>query len=136
MKSITEPMPRRRFLQSVGFVAGATMLPAAFSARVFAEENLVIAGPKVPDIKPTRLAEHVFCIVSPWGFPSAENQGMMSNVTFVNTEKGVIIIDSGASRQIGEMALRQIRQLTQCLFMRMRKPSRPSRPGKVSSGAT
>ncbi|OZB77883.1 MAG: MBL fold metallo-hydrolase [Halothiobacillus sp. 13-55-115] len=89
------------------------MLPAAFSARVFAEENLVIAGPKVPDIKPTRLAEHVFCIVSPWGFPSAENQGMMSNVTFVNTEKGVIIIDSGASRQIGEMALRQIRQLTQ-----------------------
>ncbi len=112
MKSITEPMPRRRFLQSVGFVAGATILPAAFSARVFAEENLVIAGPKVPDIKPTRLAEHVFCIVSPWGFPSAENQGMMSNVTFVNTKKGVVIIDSGASRQIGEMALRQIRQIT------------------------
>lgn len=105
-------MPRRRFLQTFGFVAGATMLPTTYASEVFADEKMVIAGPKVPDIKPTQLSENVYCVVSPWGFPSVENQGMMSNVTFVNTKKGVVIIDSGASRQIGEMALRQIRALT------------------------
>lgn len=112
MKPSRKAMPRRRFMQSMGLLAGATMLPAAYSARVFAEEQMVIAGPKVPDITPTQLSKNVYCIVSPWGFPSAENQGMMSNVTFITTQKGVVVIDSGASRQIGEMALRQIRQVT------------------------
>ena len=106
-------LPRRKFMQTAASVAGFALLPAAYANQVFATEQLVIAGPKVPDIAPTRLAERVYCIVSPWGFPSVENQGMMSNVTFVTTQKGVVVIDSGASRQVGEMALRQIRQITQ-----------------------
>lgn len=105
-------LPRRRFIQTAASVAGFAILPIAYSEQVFAAEQLVIAGPKVADIAPIKLAELVYCIVSPWGFPSVENQGMMSNVTFVTTQKGVVVIDSGASRQIGEMALRQIRQIT------------------------
>ncbi|MHB8920936.1 MAG: MBL fold metallo-hydrolase [Halothiobacillus sp.] len=106
-------LPRRRFLQTVGTAAGFAVLPLAYASRVFAEENLVISGPKVPDIVATKLDEQVYCVISPWGFPSAENQGMMSNVTFITTQKGVVVIDSGASRHIGEMALRQIRKITQ-----------------------
>lgn len=106
------PGQRRRFLKTVGGLAGFATLPLSYSSRVFAAEQLVIAGPKVPDIAATRLAENVYCVVSPWGFPSVENQGMMSNVTFVTTRKGVVVIDSGASKQIGEMALRQIRKVT------------------------
>ncbi|HUX81999.1 MAG TPA: MBL fold metallo-hydrolase [Halothiobacillus sp.] len=106
------PAQRRRFLKTVGGLASFATVPLAYSSRVFAEEQLVIAGPKVPDIAATRLSDNVYCVISPWGFPSVENQGMMSNVTFVTTRKGVVVIDSGASKQIGEMALRQIRKVT------------------------
>lgn len=73
----------------------------------------MIEGPPMPDIPATWIADNLYVIVSPWGFPSEENQGMMSNVTFAITEKGVVVIDSGASLQIGRMALRQIRRFTE-----------------------
>jgi ribulose 1,5-bisphosphate carboxylase large subunit-like protein len=37
---------------------------------------------------------------------------MMSNVTFVVTSAGVVILDSGSSLQIGQMAIRMIRRVT------------------------
>jgi glyoxylase-like metal-dependent hydrolase (beta-lactamase superfamily II) len=46
------------------------------------------------------------------GFPTEENQGMMSNVLFVVTSVGVVVIDSGSSLQIGQMAIRMIRKVT------------------------
>ncbi len=104
---------RRRFLRNIGVTAGLAAAPLSWSSRVFAEEKLVIEGPPMPDIPATEITENVYVIVSPWGFPSEENQGMMSNVTFAITEKGVVVIDSGASLQIGRMALRQIRELTE-----------------------
>ncbi len=103
---------RRRFLRNLGMTAGLSAVPMSWASSVFAQEELVVEGPPMPDIPATEVAENVYCIVSPWGFPSVENQGMMSNVTFVITEKGVVIIDSGASLQIGRMALRQIRKFT------------------------
>jgi glyoxylase-like metal-dependent hydrolase (beta-lactamase superfamily II) len=51
-------------------------------------------------------------IFSPDGFPTPENRGMMSNVIFVVTSAGVVVIDSGASLQIGQMAIRMIRKVT------------------------
>lgn len=103
---------RRRFLRNLGATAGIAAAPLSWSSRVFANESMVVEGPAMPDIPATRIADNVYVVVSPWGFPSEENQGMMSNVTFVTTEKGVVIIDAGASLQIGEMALRQIRKHT------------------------
>jgi glyoxylase-like metal-dependent hydrolase (beta-lactamase superfamily II) len=103
---------RRRFLRNLGVTAGLATVPLSWSSRVFAEEELVVEGPPMPDIPAKELTDNVYCIVSPWGFPSVENQGMMSNVTFVVTEKGVVVIDTGASLQIGQMALRQIRKFT------------------------
>ena len=103
---------RRRFLRNLGATAGIAAAPLAWSSRVFAEESMVVEGPPMPDIPATWIADNVYVIVSPWGFPSEKNQGMMSNITFVVTEKGVVVLDSGASLQIGEMALRQIRKVT------------------------
>ncbi len=103
---------RRRFLKSLGGLAGLAVLPATYSEQVFADEVMVVKGPKVNDIAATQLSDKVHSVISPWGFPSAANQGMMSNVTFVTTSKGVVVIDTGASLQIGEMALRQIRKVT------------------------
>lgn len=100
---------RRQFLQSLGALA---VWPAVYASPAWAAVTESTQGAVVPNISPTIVAKDVYCIVSPWGFPSAENLGMMSNVTFLRTQKGVVVIDTGASRQIGEMALRMIRAHT------------------------
>jgi glyoxylase-like metal-dependent hydrolase (beta-lactamase superfamily II) len=71
-----------------------------------------IMGPPMVDIAPQQISKHVWIIYAPDGFPTPENRGMMSNVTFVVTSAGVVILDSGSSLQIGEMAIRMIRKVT------------------------
>jgi glyoxylase-like metal-dependent hydrolase (beta-lactamase superfamily II) len=71
-----------------------------------------IVGPPMVDIPPRQVSPHVWIIYSPDGFPTPENRGMMSNVTFVVSSAGVIVLDSGSSLQIGEMAIRMIRRVT------------------------
>lgn len=109
------PRPSRRHFLALG-AAGTAALAlgnqwttlSAFAAEV----NDFIRGPAVPDVAPTRLSEHVWMIWSKDGFPTPENLGMMSNITFVVSRHGVIVLDSGGSVQIGEMALRMIRSVT------------------------
>ena len=82
-------------------------------ARLLAQQAQdFIEGPPVKDIPAQQLSAHVWMIFSPDGFPTPENRGMMSNVIFVLTTAGVVVIDSGASLQIGQMAIRMIRQVT------------------------
>jgi glyoxylase-like metal-dependent hydrolase (beta-lactamase superfamily II) len=69
------------------------------------------AGP-MPDLPVSRVSAHVYMIHSPDGFPTPENRGMMCNIIFVIGDRGVAVIDSGASVQIGEMAVRQLRGVT------------------------
>jgi glyoxylase-like metal-dependent hydrolase (beta-lactamase superfamily II) len=68
--------------------------------------------PTVADIPAQRLSKHVWMIYSPDGFPTPQNRGMMANIIFVVTSVGVVVIDSGASLQIGQMAIRMIRKVT------------------------
>ncbi|MCE1242940.1 MBL fold metallo-hydrolase [Oryzomicrobium sp.] len=105
------PAGRRRFLGlAAGLAAGAALGP---SLSAFAEDmEMAVKGPPVRDIAPLRLTPRVWVIQAPDGFPTPENHGMMANVTFVSTGKGVVVIDSGASVQIGEMAIRQLKKLT------------------------
>ena len=87
--------------------ASLTELPAlALQASDF------IMGPPVADVPPTRLSRHVWMIESPDGFPTPENRGLMANIVFVVGPSGVVVLDSGCSLQIGEMALRMIRRTT------------------------
>lgn len=71
-----------------------------------------VEGPPVADIRPQQLSPHVWMIYAPDGFPTPENRGMMANIVFVVSSAGVIVIDSGSSLQIGRMALRMIRSVT------------------------
>ncbi|MEY3639778.1 MAG: Beta-lactamase precursor [Pseudomonadota bacterium] len=71
-----------------------------------------IEGPPVADIPARQLSPRVWMIYSPDGFPTPENRGMMANVMFVVTSAGVVVLDSGASLQIGQMAIRMIRKVT------------------------
>lgn len=114
MPLITPPMSRRRFLQlGASSLAAAGVLATAPQITAFAGDvGDFLRGPPVPDIAPTQLAEHVWVIYAEDVFPTPENKGMMCNVTFVVTEDGVVVLDSGGSLQIGEMAIRMIRTVT------------------------
>jgi glyoxylase-like metal-dependent hydrolase (beta-lactamase superfamily II) len=105
---------RRRFLRNgLGAAAAAGLATTWPEVSSFAADlEDFIKGPAVPDIAPTRLSEHVWMIYSKDGFPTPENLGMMCNVTFAITRKGVVMLDPGGSLQIGEMVIRQIRTLT------------------------
>ncbi len=106
-------MKRRYFLKSsvafAGMLGGGLAPWQAINA--FAREvDEFVRGPVVRDHPLRQISAHVWMIHSPDGFPTPENQGMMCNVTFVDTREGLVVVDSGASVQIGEMAIRQIRK--------------------------
>ena len=103
-------MKRRHLLMASAAMGGVALWP---EARLLAQQAQdFIEGPPVKDIPAQQLSAHVWMIFSPDGFPTPENRGMMSNVIFVLTTAGVVVIDSGASLQIGQMAIRMIRQVT------------------------
>ena len=103
-------MKRRQLLWASAAICGATLWP---EARLLAQQAQdFIEGPPVADIPAQKLSPHVWMIYSPDGFPTPENRGMMANVIFVVTTAGVVVIDSGASLQIGQMAIRMIRKVT------------------------
>ena len=103
-------MKRRQLLWASFAIGGAAMWP---EARLLAQQAQdFIEGPPVADIPAQQLSPHVWMIYSPDGFPTPENRGMMANVIFVVTSAGVVVIDSGASLQIGQMAIRMIRKVT------------------------
>ena len=106
-------MKRRHFFF---FATGLLALGAAEFApwqtmSAFAREvDDFVRGPAIKDHPLRQISKHVWIIFSPDGFPTPENQGMMCNITFVNTAKGLVVVDSGASVQIGEMAIRQAKK--------------------------
>ena len=113
----TQALPtlnRRRWLTwSGGAVLSGAALVTVPEVRLFAQQvQDFIAGPPVPDVAPQQLSPHVWMVYAKEGFPTPENQGLMANVVFVVTSAGVVVLDSGCSLQVGEMALRMIRRVT------------------------
>ncbi|WP_234262714.1 MBL fold metallo-hydrolase [Hydrogenophaga sp. NFH-34] len=110
----TVPWSRRRWLRAAAGMGGAGLALAAVpEVRLFAQQvQAFIEGPPVPDVPPEQLSPHVWMVYAKDGFPTEANFGMMATVFFVVTEQGVVIMDSGASLQIGQMAIRMIRTVT------------------------
>ena len=110
MSRLVSPL-RRRLLGATSLgLAGSSLWPEMQGFAQQAQD--FIMGPPMYDIAPQQISKHVWIIFSPDGFPTPENRGMMSNVTFVVTSAGVVILDSGSSLQIGEMAIRMVRKVT------------------------
>lgn len=113
----SHPQPqtgRRSFLRLAGgsalAVAGMAAVP---EVRLFAQQAQgFITGPRVPDVAPQQVSQRVWLIHARDGFPTAANQGLMANIVFVVTRQGVVMLDSGCSLQIGEMAICMIRTIT------------------------
>jgi glyoxylase-like metal-dependent hydrolase (beta-lactamase superfamily II) len=102
---------RRRTLLGLGLAVGAVALWP--DTRVLAQQvGNFLLGPAVPDLAPIQLSEHVWSIVATDGFVTEANRGMMSNISFVISSAGVVVLDTGSSLQIGQMAIRMIKKVT------------------------
>lgn len=79
----------------------------------------VLVGPvgaeEVPSpVRPqvVALGGQAYAFIGDMDVPNRKNQGLICNSAFIVTPKGVVVIDPGGSRQIGESLLREIRRLT------------------------
>jgi glyoxylase-like metal-dependent hydrolase (beta-lactamase superfamily II) len=100
----------RRSILTAAAVTGVGL--ARPMAALAIEAHDFISGSPVPDLPPVQLSPRVWMIQAPDGFPTPENRGLMANVIFAIGPSGVVVMDSGCSLQIGEMAIRMIRSLT------------------------
>ena len=77
---------------------------------------LSCTGAKAPPIEHdyllTKITDHVYVIEGPNQAPTRENQGFSNNPGFVLVHRGVVVIDPGASLQVGEMVLNKIASVT------------------------
>ncbi len=112
MQQPTTALSRRRLLRH-GALLGLGGLALSPPAQRFASAaSDFVRGPAVPDQPLERLSPRVAMVFAEDGFPTPGNLGMMANVVFVITSAGVVVLDTGASVQIGEMAIRRLRTLT------------------------
>lgn len=107
-------LTRRHAMAGAAAAAGlatnfSLCMPDAYAA---GDDEMRVQGPPVKDQPLQRLSPHVLMVEAPDGFPTPENQGLMSNVIFVTGKEGIVVIDSGASLQIATMAIRQLRTAT------------------------
>jgi len=107
------PLLSRRTLLGAAMSLGVGAMALWPDARLLAQQlgDFIEGGP-VPDIAPKQMSARVWTIFAADGFPTPENHGMMSNVTFVLTSAGVVVLDSGSSLQIGQMAIRMIQKIS------------------------
>ena len=103
-------MKRRHLLTACAALGAAAVWPEAHLLAQQVQD--FVKGPPVKDIPARQLSPRVWMVYSPDGFPTPENRGMMANIVFVVTSAGVVVLDTGASLQIGEMAIRMIRKVT------------------------
>ncbi len=63
-------------------------------------------------LKPAKINETIFALIGEIGGRTYENQGLNANYGVIVTNDGVILIDSGASKQGAELINQQVQRLT------------------------
>ena len=73
--------------------------------------TLAQAAP-LPAPKVQKINDRVYALLGPMEFPNKGNQGYMVNVTAIIGEKGVILVDTGFTDEIGKHLAKAIAKLT------------------------
>lgn len=74
--------------------------------------GLACADSKMPQARVVKINERVFALLGPLTPPSEQNQGYMVNSTVIVGDQGVILVDSGASDEVGSHLRKAIAKLT------------------------
>ncbi len=102
----------RRSLFKTALGASATLVGFSALKPLYASEAMDFKGPDVPDVAAIKVNDRCYYIPASGPLPTSYNLGFFSNPSFIITAEGVVVVDTGASVQIGEMLLRQIRKIT------------------------
>ncbi len=94
------------FGHAASILFGAVMALSALAARADAPPGAAYHP------RAEKVATDVYAIVGPLGQRSAENEGLNANYGFIVTSKGVILIDSGASRLGAQKLEAAVRMVT------------------------
>ena len=69
-------------------------------------------GQAFPEPRVVKINERVFVLLGPIQHANRTNQGYMINSTFIVGDKGVILVDSGASDEVGRHIAKAVRRIT------------------------
>jgi glyoxylase-like metal-dependent hydrolase (beta-lactamase superfamily II) len=69
-------------------------------------------GAALPEPKVQKINDRVYALIGPMGFPNKENQGYMVNSTAIVGDKGVILVDTGFTDEIGKLLAARVTKLT------------------------
>jgi glyoxylase-like metal-dependent hydrolase (beta-lactamase superfamily II) len=67
----------------------------------------------IDELSVTKVAENVYVLHGIIGVPDKDNKGFMSNSSFVVSDAGVVIVDTGGSLKYGEYLVTKIREITE-----------------------
>lgn len=70
------------------------------------------SSPAMPQPNVVKINDRVYALLGPLGPPSAHNQGYMVNSTVIIGEQGIILVDSGATDEVGRHLARAIAKLS------------------------
>lgn len=103
-------MKRRDLLKSA---LGLSVLGGLSALRpLYADASFTIKADPMFDVPFTKVSDRCYYILAKDPEPSPENHAFFNNPGFIVTSKGVVVVDTGSSVQIGEMVLRQIKKVT------------------------
>jgi len=72
----------------------------------------ILAGGKIPAPRIEKINDQVYALYGPVGFPDKDNHGYMSNSTIIIGDKGVILVDTGSTDEIGKLLKDTIASIT------------------------
>lgn len=104
-EKLVDNVRRDLFKRFFGATAGIAMLGTQPLTVMAAQKDQYVA-----DVTPTKLTEHVYVLYARGSWPTPENQGFFANIYLVKTKKGIVVLDTGTSTYIGEMAIRAIKK--------------------------
>ncbi len=70
----------------------------------------VAAGLPAPKVE--KINDRIYALIGPMAFPNKKNRGYMVNSTVIVGEKGVILVDTGFTDEIGHMLAKRIAKIT------------------------
>ncbi len=72
----------------------------------------VKAGPITSEYTAKQLSASTYVIEGPLESPTPQNQGFMNNPAFIIGDAGIIVIDAGATVQVGDLVLKTIKAIS------------------------
>ncbi len=82
------------------------------AASLFILASTTVQAASIPAVKVQKINDRVYALLGPTDVPNKSNQGYMVNATAIIGEKGVILVDTGSTDEIGKHLAKAIAKLT------------------------